>query len=274
MATYDLNGEESVYIDDRLKTNIDEKIIPDLKKKDFDVVFGIVGRERVGKSTFAQTFGGYIAKQLGTTFDLTNVCMSPIELQKRIENASKNEVIIYDEAHRGMASSRSLSEVNNILRNLFMEMGQLNLCVIIVLPSFFMLDKYIAIHRCRGLFYVYKRSFWVYYNEDAKRILYIKGKKNMDMNCMRFPMLRGRCYAKSPINFELYTQKKKDSFHNVEKATKADRFMAQRDDLIHYLYQKENLSQKDISNLLESYKNPLSQQEISDIIAKFDGTSP
>ena len=54
----------------------------------------------------------------------------------------KNEVVIYDEAHRGMASARSLSEINKILKDLMMEMGQRNLFVVIVLPTIFLLDKY------------------------------------------------------------------------------------------------------------------------------------
>jgi len=268
MVLYDFNGEVGIYLDDGLRKNIDTKIIPDLKKKEFDVVFAVTGRERIGKSTFAQTIGGYIAKQLGTNFDMSNICMTPDELQKRIEHSSKNEVIIFDEAHRGMSSSRSLSEVNNILKNLFMEMGQFNLCVIVILPSYFMLDKYVAIHRTRGLFYIYERGRWVYYNEDHKRMLYIKGKKNMDMNCMKFPSLRGRCYTKTPLNRELYIEKKRESFKNSENTGKRNKYITQRNILITYIVKKLKQTQVSVAETLTDHQCPITFQDISLIIAQ------
>ena len=122
MATFEFNGK-TFYIDGRLKRQFDSKIIPDLKKRDKDCVFIIEGKERVGKSKFADIIAAYFASELKTEYDLSNVCMAPIEFRNKIMSAKKGQTIIYDEAHRGMASARALSEINNILKDLMMEMG-------------------------------------------------------------------------------------------------------------------------------------------------------
>ncbi|UCD21006.1 MAG: hypothetical protein JSW08_00445 [archaeon] len=266
MVTYKLN-EEIVYIDGILGKKLERDVITELRKKDMDVVFAIAGKERSGKSTFGQVLGGFIAAKLGTKFDETNICMTPDELRIRIEHAQKNEVIIYDEAHRGMGSTRALSEVNNVLRDLFMEMGQLNLCVIVILPSFFMLDKYIALHRTRGLFYVYmnsgQRGFWTYFNEKDKKKLYLKGKKTLDVNCVRFPNFRGRFYKKTPINEEVYRKKKRESFKRRERLTRSERYMEQRDVLIIYMGKMMGLTQQRISDILKTAGASITRQEIS-----------
>src|SRR3990167_2375935 len=125
---------------------------------DKDAVFIVDGKERIGKSVFSQGFIAYCAHCLGKKVDLSNICMTPIELREKIQSAEKNQCIIYDEAHRGMASSRALSEINNILKDLFIEMGQRNLLILVVLPSYFLLDKYAALFRSRGLFHVYENK--------------------------------------------------------------------------------------------------------------------
>ena len=121
MAQFEFNGR-TFFIDNRLKAQLDAKVIPDLKRRDKDAVFAVDGPERTGKSVFTMGFAAYIASVLGTEFDLSNICMDPNEFRNKIEKSKKNQVIIYDEAHRGMASTRALSEINKILKDLMMEM--------------------------------------------------------------------------------------------------------------------------------------------------------
>ena len=166
MVTFEFNGK-TYYIDGRLKRDFDKKIIPDLLKKDKDAVFLVDGRERSGKSVWGMIHGAYMASKLKSKYDLSNICLDPLEFRNKILSASKREVIIYDEAHRGMGSARTLSEINNILKDLMMEMGQRNLFVFIILPTFFLLDRYAALFRSRGLFHVYerkgKRGYWCFF---------------------------------------------------------------------------------------------------------------
>jgi len=271
MATYEVEGK-TYYIDGRLMNVLDKLVVPALEKKDKDAVFVVDGEERVGKSVFAMGVGNYVAHRLGTKFDLSNITLAPEEFRTRVMNAQKKEVIIYDEAHRGMASSRSLSEINNILKDLMMEMGQRNLFIIVVLPSFFLLDKYAALFRSRGLFHVYEkrgqRGFWCLFNRKYKLKLYQWGKKDLNYNCMRWPYFRGRFLDQYPIDETAYRAKKSESFTEKKRTTRGEVWMAQRDHLVYILSVVTGFGEKKLTKLLNSHKFPLQHHQIGEILAK------
>ena len=274
MTIFEYKGK-NLYLDEFLKTQLDKKIIPELSKKDKDVVFIVDGKERGGKSKFADILAAYAASQLGTKYDLSCMCMTPEEFRNKIQNAKKNEVVIYDEAHRGMGSRRALSEINNILIDLMMEMGQRNLFVIVVLPTIFMLDRYPALYRARGLFHIYEkerqRGFWVYFNERKKQELYIKGKKLLNYNCMYWPKFRGRFYNQYSIDEEEYRKKKAKAFTDRPRITKVETIMAQRNGLIYYIHKNEDISANKMSSLLKPYGLKLTPQALSEILREIDG---
>jgi hypothetical protein len=274
MVTYVVNGK-TYYIDGRLQRAIDE-VVNELAKKDKDSVFVVDGEERVGKSVFAMGLGNYAAYKLGTKFDITNITLAPEEFRSRVMNAQRKEVIIYDEAHRGMSSSRSLSEINNILKDLMMEMGQRNLFIIVILPSFFLLDKYAALFRSRGLFHVYERrkqrGFWCFFNRKKKLKLYQYGKKDLNYNCMRWPYFRGRFIDSYPIDEIEYRKKKSESFTEKKRTTRGEVWMAQRDQLIWILHKELNIGEQKLTKLLKSYNIPLQHSIIGDILTKMRPT--
>jgi len=276
MATFDYNGK-TYYIDGRLKADLEKKVVPDLKKKDKDRVFIIDGRERSGKSVFGMILGGFMAASLGSEFNTSNICMKPEEFRNKIETSSKNSVIIYDEAHRGMGSARALSEINNILKDLMMEMGQRNLFVIVILPTFFLLEKYVALFRATGLFHVYerrnKRGFWCYFNERSKQRLYMRGKKEFNYNCMRWPYYRGRFLDQYTISEEEYRVKKAQSFKQVNRELKSEKYLSQRNQLLYILAKEFEQNATNLGRLCKKYGVGLKRTTISAIIAKFKGTS-
>ncbi len=278
LATYELNGRTN-FIDNKLKEQLDRKVIPDLKKRDKDNVFLVDGGERIGKSVFTQSPAGYIASQLNTNCGLSNICMTPEEFRKKIENAKKNDVVIYDEAHRGMGSAGALSEINRILTDLMMEMGQKNLCVFIVMPTFFLLQKYTALFRSRGLFHIYernnKRGYWVYFNQKNKLRLYKGGKKEFNYHCIKWPRFRGRFFNKYIVDEELYRKKKAESFKrsSADRKTKYEKYIKQRNRLLYGIYKDYGLSLEDLSKFCKVNDVQLKKTQISMIIAKFKGTS-
>lgn len=271
MTTFYLNNKK-FYIDARLKLQLDKKVIPDLKRKDKDAVFVFDGEERGGKSVCSQTVAAYLIYRLDSKFDLSNICMHPSEFRKKIESAVKNQVVIYDEAHRGMGSAGALSEINRILKDLIMEMGQKNLCVFVVLPTFFSLEKYVALFRARGLFHVYERKgqrgFWVYYNKKNKLRLYMRGKKEYNYNCMRYPNFRGRFLNQYVVDEQEYRKKKKLAFKTKPRLTKIEVYKEQRDKLVYILHELHNNSIKEVVELFKFHQVQLKKRQISNIIAE------
>ena len=272
MAYYFLEGQK-FFIDTRLKERIDYKIIPDLKKRDMDCVFIVDGKERMGKSVFAMSLAGYVSSVFKKKFNLSNICMNHTELRNRIMNAEKNDSIIYDEAHGGMGSSGALTEVNRLLKDMMMEMGQKNLMVIVVLPTYFLLERYIALFRTRGLFHVYtnkgKRGFWVYYNEKKKKFLYLKGKKDFNYNCMKYPRLRGVFTNQYTIDENEYREKKSFSFTKKSRMTKEEKFREDVRRLMALLHDEYGLSTRKIEELIKKYDVRRSHNTIAEDIITY-----
>ncbi len=273
MAGFEFNGK-NFYIDDGLKRELESKVLKELSEKDKDVVFLVDGRERSGKSKFADILGAFASLNLKTKYDISNICMTPNEFRDKIQNASKNQVVIYDEAHRGMGSRRALSEINNILIDLMMEMGQKNLFVIIVMPTFFMLDRYPALFRARGLFHIYERKgqrgFWVYFNEKNKQTLFILGKKLLNYNCMKFPNFRGRFYNQYAVDEKEYREKKLKSFKDKPRITKSEVYVNQRDKLLYLISKEFDINNTKLSELIKEYGLKLARNTISEILIKID----
>lgn len=269
MAEYEFNSN-TFFIDNILKPKLDKKVFPDLNRKDKDVVFGVDGKERSGKSVFAMCLGAYSSSVLGTPFDLSNVCMTPEEFRNKVQSAPKKSVVIYDEAHRGMGSRRALSEINNMLIDLMMEMGQKNLFVLIVMPTFFMLDRYPALYRIRGLFHIYEhkgsRGYWAYFNEKKKKKLYLLGKKLFDYNCIKWGHLRGRFFNQYPLNETEYRLKKEKAFKDKPRITKAEVFVEQRNKLLYLIHKEMELSSYALSDMVKKYKVMLQPPSIREII--------
>jgi len=269
MTTFEVLGRH-FYSDGRLFEQIKTKVIPDLLRKDMDRVYIVDGRERSGKSVLTQTLAAVFLLHLNTRFDITNICMSPNEFRNKIMNASKNQIVIYDEAHRGMGSTTALSEINKILTDLMMEMGQKNLCVFIVLPCFFLLKKYVAVFRSQGLFHVYmkgsKRGYWVYFNEENKKVLYLRGRKELNYNCVRWPHFRGRFMENYLVDEKEYRKKKGKCFSKQTYSTREEGYKKDRDACVKFLYDNLPFSIDQICTMLSYYGFPISKGGIINIM--------
>lgn len=284
MAIFTYKGK-SAYIDDRLANELDTKVIPDVVEKDSDMVFCIDGGEGTGKSKLSDIICGYYAfkvlqvYKIDVDYSVDNVHLSPSKFRDGIINAKKNEVVVYDEAHKGMGSRRSLSEINNILNDLMMEMRQKNLFVILILPTFFMLDKYPAIFRTKGLFHVYRgvnkrtkkkeRGYWVYFNEKYKLHLYIKGKQYFNYNCIKWSNFRGRFYNQYIMDEVEYRAKKKESFkQHGKRETKAEKWLDERNKMIYLIHNELKIGARNIKRLLSKVNLKLSETIIKKIIVE------
>lgn len=258
-------------MDGKLQRNLD-KIKKRVLKKDMDSVFVIDGGEGAGKSVF----GMQVAKYLNPKFDLKHVCFNATEFMNAINNSKKGDVILFDEAYSGLASRTALSEVNHLLVSMMMEMRQKNLIVIIILPSFFLLDKYVALWRAVALFHVYmikgKRGRWIAFNRKKKKILYLKGKKDYNYNVVR-SRFRGRFLDKYMVNEALYRAKKSLALKKRERRTKSEKYIRQRNKLLYGIYKDFGLSLAKLVTFCKLNNVQLKKTQISLIIAKFKGAS-
>lgn len=224
------------YMDNHLSAQL-EKTKAKIKKDD-DMVFIVAGQEGAGKSVFAQQ----LAKKVDPSFCVERICMTPIEFKKAILNAKKGQAVIYDEAYRGLGARGAMSDVNKQLVTLMTEMRQLNLFVIIVLPTFHMLDHYVAVHRSRGLFIVYRRKgdrgYWMYFNNKNKNYWYElpryqRHKKQPSSN------FKGRFLEQYTVDEAAYRRKKKkclDYDPKQERRDKAVKYKDERDKVLAALY--------------------------------------
>lgn len=267
----------SYSMDDRLKKNLDERVIPALSKQDKDYVVCVDGREGAGKSYFAFQLGKYVDPSL----NLKRVVFSPDDFREAILRAKKGQCIIYDEAFTGFSSRSSLSPVNRVLVSLSMQMRQKNLFIIIVLPTIFLLDKYMAMFRTKGLFHVFEsrgvRGYFKFYNSRVKKYLILAGQKTMSYNHKKVrTSFRGRFYGKFALGDDnvlaAYLKKKEKSLADSEKTSMSSaqvKFREQRDLLIWLFRKYTKLTYKEIAEVLFDYDFSMSLEQVSKICAKF-----
>jgi len=231
---------------------------------DQDRIFVVDGKEGSGKSTLALQ----IAYHIDPTLTLEDVVFNGDDLQKRIryfaEKRIKNKCIIFDEAFNGLSSKAALSKINRQLVQLFMECRQLNLFIFIVLPSVFLLEKYVAIFRSHGLFHVFvsrkdvKRRYYKIYNYKAKKYLFLRGQKMLDYGKPRIKKTY-RFYSKYPptVSKLEYDQKKIKSFYEIEKKDIESKYKVQRDFAIAEWKMDSDLSERRMEERFLKCKYPM-----------------
>lgn len=208
---------DGFYLHEGLKKNLDSAKKAILK--DWDMCFVIDGSEGSGKSVFALQ----IAKYLDPSFNVERCSFRAEDFKKCILNAKKYQCVVFDEAFGGLSSRRAMSNTNFMLVDLFAEMRQRNLFVIIVLPSIFELDRYAAIHRTRALIHVFhnnfERGYFRFYSYKNKKMMYLHGKKNYNYNVVK-PSFVGRFTNFYTIDKEEYKKKKGASLRAMLTTTK------------------------------------------------------
>jgi adenylylsulfate kinase-like enzyme len=249
-----------------------EKELDRIKKavinKDRDFVMVIDGEEGSGKSVLAQQ----VARKLDPKFCIDNICFNADQFIERLKKAPKYSCIVLDEAFSSANSRSALTEVNRSLIGVATEMRQRNLFVIIVIPSFFDLDKYFALWRCRALFHVYfdksgGRGSYIIFPKSKKKYLYLMGKKFYDYSkpASPYPVCRfNNFYTVDELE---YRKKKADAFKKRVVSNLAKRWKLQRDALIRELYHNKKVRSAQFEKIFVSWgAKPVSQREIQRLV--------
>lgn len=172
--------------DGYLRRNLDE--IKANANKKWDFCFVVDGQEGSGKSTFAQQ----CCKHLDPTFNLDRIVFNSREFMKIADTIKEpGKAIMWDEAIEGGASAESIRTLAVTMKKYFMKMRYKQMYVFLVIPTFFELNKYLAIHRTWGLFHVYAkglddRGYFGYFDKNRKQNLYLLGKKFYSYNCQKY----------------------------------------------------------------------------------------
>lgn len=267
--------EVSYYLEGWVKDRFDRKVIPDLHKKDKDCVIAIDGKEGAGKSWLGLQWCKYI----DPTFNLDRVVFTPEEFRDAIYKAKKGQAVMFDEAFTGFSSRAALSGVNRTLISLMMQIRQKNLFVVIILPTFFLLDKYISIFRTRVLVHVYesggRRGYFRLFSGKNKRLL-ILDKASRTYSYGVKTKKKGRFYGVFALGDgkeeEKYRDKKLKALELAEKnpmTSQQVKFREQRDLMIYILRKQLKLPYRKIETLLNDYDFEISFNQIRTICSKF-----
>jgi hypothetical protein len=206
---------EEIYIDPILKKELD-RIKKQVTKKDRDYVIVIDGREGSGKSLEALQVGAYLdSSEEG--FSLKKVCFNTDRFLTLLRESPKFSTVILDEALASASSRSSLSIENRKIMHAVAEVRQQNLFIILVLPSFFDLDRYFSLHRANFLIHVYfdkkgGRGQYIVFPYQYKNRLYVKGKKTYNYGYPKSPYPPMRFFHKYPVDEQEYRRKKAEAF--------------------------------------------------------------
>lgn len=260
-------AKEDFFVDPILKKQLDE-VRHAVMKRDRDYVMVVDGEEGSGKSVLAMQIAAYLDKK----FTIDQVVFNADQFMKKIKTIRKNACLLLDEAFSASNARASLSQVNRSMVGVATEMRQRNLFVIFVLPSFFDLDKYFALWRCRALIHVYfakdgSRGRYIIFPKTKKKYLYLNGKKTYNYSKPRSPYPPCRFNNEYVIDEFEYRIKKADAFKRRTVSNLAKKWKGQRDACMKILYHDFKVSSLDIPKRIEEYgESPLSQREICRIV--------
>lgn len=244
-----------------------------LKVQDKDFFLVVDGAEGGGKSVLAMQIAAFV----DPSFVLERVCFTPDAFREVVVRASRGQAVVFDEAFTGLSSRSSLSRVNRLLVSLMMEMRQKNLFVIIVLPSFFLLDKYVALWRSKALVHVRtksgKRGFFTVFNSDNKKLLYLFGRQDYTYQNKRVPKtgFNGRFLNQYVVDEKLYRLRKKKALGD-KNLFEVDDYFVQRNKLLLCLSEEFGLSMRKLSELVARYGVRLARNSVSVAINSVKGS--
>lgn len=262
-----MQQQKELWVAPIVKTELD-KVKKRVLTKDRDFVAVIDGEEGSGKSVLAMQLAAY----LDPDFSLDKIVFTSDEFLKLIKDphTKKGSCIILDEAFAAANSRASLTEVNRAMIGVATEMRQKNLFIFLCIPSFFDLDKYFALWRCRALFHVYftpeEERHYVIFPKEQKKDLYLMGKKTYSYRKPYSPFPPFTFPNFYTVNEEDYRYKKAQAFKKRTVSNQARKWLMQRNAYAKYILSTLGIAQDDVAKIPANYGVPiLSQRQISRI---------
>lgn len=202
-GTFSGQKTDGAYINETLASNLD--ILAETIVNDMHHLLIISGHDCVGdgKTTLLTQVGSYLTwkiNQLHKTnniFTSKNIFFDGESLIKGSLEHTPLNVLGLDEGDE--LTTHGMKELAVRLKTYFRKCRQLNQILILILPSFFELPKFYALARSVCLIDVkfvgrFERGFFSFYSSRKKKLLYLKGKKEWDYDCVK-PDFEGRFFG-------------------------------------------------------------------------------
>lgn len=140
-----------------------------LRKKEYDIVIVVCGREGRGKTYLTMLLGDYMSNGKLT---MDNYCYKPEEFRDRLVSCKKKgEVIIWDEAGVGLFGREAMSKSNKEIIKRLMVSRVSEACIILCIPSIYEIDNYVKMSRLETLFYIPRRGTFLVWSHGRAKLL-------------------------------------------------------------------------------------------------------
>lgn len=152
-----------------------------IKATGWDSILLIDGMRRSGKSTLGKT----IAYLIDPDMTIKNIIAGLKDSFTALETIKENSVLMFDESSLSFSSKDAMKKAQGQLLKIIDVIGQKRLTLIFIIPSFFNLNRAIAVDHSLFLLHVYpdktlKRGQFAYFGTKKKKFLYSIGKKNFN----------------------------------------------------------------------------------------------
>jgi len=213
MIDIELEGKK-FKLHERLKGKLDN--IKRVQKSGWDCTLLIDGIEGSGKSTLGLTCAYYLSDG---KFSVDNICTGINDAVNKLEEAKEGSTLLIDEGSLLFSSADAMRKDQKQLILILNVIRQKRMALIIVSPSFFRLNRYIATDRSRFLIHVYtkqdlRRGRFIYFGQKKKNKLYELGKKNFNSYAKPKSNWNGTFQDFNPFGDE-YTSIKKKSLQEA-----------------------------------------------------------
>lgn len=236
----DRRKEAGFWMDNLLKKHIDVLLKNVVKDWDFTIIISGQGEMRVGKSLLAMQIAAYWTYQLEKLYNIKvpftvkdNFVLNGNELIPKGQKLGERygyASLIFDEAADDLESVKVLKATTQAIKDYLRKAAQYNMLNLIVQSEYFEVPKPIAISRSMYLIDVnytideegiFNRGTFNFYSRRRKKLLYLKGKRDLNYNCVK-PDFKGAFGHFYPIDEKEYRKEKADSLKRWKTMTASE----------------------------------------------------
>lgn len=146
-------------------TNLIKNVRNWIMLNDMDWFHVIIGDEGLGKTSLACS----MAKEYKPDYKLNTMTYTPKGFKEAVENSNKGDVVIADEGAMTFFSQETATRSGRMLVKLLTVMRARNLFIIICVPNFWLLTRYIREQRVKSVSRIVKRGWAWHYGTQKSR---------------------------------------------------------------------------------------------------------